>query len=244
MRFTYTYKTSDGVRHESVIEARSKDKAFELLRAQGIRPIKVVAPPRTGLAKLGYRGGFIVLLVMALVALTVIHRRTIKEAKTELEKVQGEQQHAALRHFIGKIDPSSSEVAGVFRHPVEAYLACYAQPGESVSVSDFSKELEDNFPAALADTLDISEGDAPEVRELKQVVLGLKEEARRFIRVGGSPREYIMMIQTRQANEVAFRSRFVNEYAAKRKTGNAAAAENYRASANVQLKVMGMRPLE
>ena len=43
MRFGYAYKTSDGVRHEAAMEASSREMVFEALRAQGIRPIKVVA---------------------------------------------------------------------------------------------------------------------------------------------------------------------------------------------------------
>lgn len=43
MKFTYTFKTSDGVRHEDVIECASRDTAFETLREKGIRPIKVVS---------------------------------------------------------------------------------------------------------------------------------------------------------------------------------------------------------
>ncbi len=45
MRFTYTYKTSDGVRHEAEIEARTRDDAFAALRTQGIRPIRVEEKP-------------------------------------------------------------------------------------------------------------------------------------------------------------------------------------------------------
>lgn len=45
MRFTYTYKTSDGVRHEAGIEARTRDDAFAALRTQGIRPIRVEEKP-------------------------------------------------------------------------------------------------------------------------------------------------------------------------------------------------------
>ena len=44
MKFLYAYKTSDGARHEATIEAKSRDEVFEMLRGQGIRPIKVVAP--------------------------------------------------------------------------------------------------------------------------------------------------------------------------------------------------------
>ena len=43
MRFTYVYRTSDGVRHDDVIEAASREDAFADLRARGIRPIKVVS---------------------------------------------------------------------------------------------------------------------------------------------------------------------------------------------------------
>ena len=43
MKYTYAYKTPDGIRHEASIEAPSRDVAFAVLRSQGIRPIKVVA---------------------------------------------------------------------------------------------------------------------------------------------------------------------------------------------------------
>lgn len=43
MRFTYIYRTSDGVRREEAIEAASRESVFETLRGQGIRPIKVIA---------------------------------------------------------------------------------------------------------------------------------------------------------------------------------------------------------
>ena len=43
MKYTYAYKTSDGTRHEATMDAESREAVFESLRAQGIRPIKVVA---------------------------------------------------------------------------------------------------------------------------------------------------------------------------------------------------------
>ena len=43
MNYTYAYKTSDGVRHEASMDAESREAVFEALRAEGIRPIKVVA---------------------------------------------------------------------------------------------------------------------------------------------------------------------------------------------------------
>ena len=43
MKYSYFYKTSDGIRHEDEIVASSRDEAFAVLRKKGIRPIKVIA---------------------------------------------------------------------------------------------------------------------------------------------------------------------------------------------------------
>ena len=43
MKYTYAYKTSDGVRHEATMNAASRDEVFAALRKQGIKAIKVVA---------------------------------------------------------------------------------------------------------------------------------------------------------------------------------------------------------
>ena len=69
MRFTYTYKTSDGVRHEAEIEARTRDDAFAALRTQGIRPIRVEEKPLSKEEKsrriLFWTGGIILALACA-----------------------------------------------------------------------------------------------------------------------------------------------------------------------------------
>ena len=44
MKFTYTYRSSDGLRHSAEIEAESRDAAFAKVRTElGIKPIKGVA---------------------------------------------------------------------------------------------------------------------------------------------------------------------------------------------------------
>ena len=43
MKYTYAYKTSDGVRHEDSMNADSRDEVFAELRKRGIKAIKVVA---------------------------------------------------------------------------------------------------------------------------------------------------------------------------------------------------------
>ena len=43
MKYTYAYKTSDGIRHEDSMNASSREEVFEALREKGIKAIKVVA---------------------------------------------------------------------------------------------------------------------------------------------------------------------------------------------------------
>ena len=52
MKFTYTYRSSDGERHTAEIEAESRDAAFAKIRTElGIRPIKVVVAGEDGSGK-------------------------------------------------------------------------------------------------------------------------------------------------------------------------------------------------
>ena len=43
MKYTYAYKTSDGTRHEDSMNASSREEVFTVLRAKGIKAIKVTA---------------------------------------------------------------------------------------------------------------------------------------------------------------------------------------------------------
>ena len=43
MKYTYAYKTSDGIRHEDSMNASSREEVFAELRRRGIKAIKVVA---------------------------------------------------------------------------------------------------------------------------------------------------------------------------------------------------------
>lgn len=68
MTFLYSYKTSDGVRHENRIRAKSREQVFKLLRQEGIRPIKVTQKGAdvVRIAKLLVCGAFIGVLAFKL----------------------------------------------------------------------------------------------------------------------------------------------------------------------------------
>lgn len=86
MTFTYSYKTSDGVRHEGEIDAPGRDEAFSALRKQGIRPIRLLEAD--GPRKVTGRGRwwlwlsavlFLLVLVVLLAVLLYKERNTSRE---------------------------------------------------------------------------------------------------------------------------------------------------------------------
>ena len=78
MKFTYQYKTSDGVRHTGVYAASSKTAVYDELRAQGIKAFGVEPAPGimnriAGL--LGWRLYLVSTLVVVAVAATFAYLR-------------------------------------------------------------------------------------------------------------------------------------------------------------------------
>ncbi|MBO5642899.1 MAG: hypothetical protein J6S51_02720, partial [Kiritimatiellae bacterium] len=72
MKYTYAYKTSDGVRHEETMNAASREEVFAALRAKGIKAIKVTAAD--GSKANGEIRGVrrrVVIILLALVAISV-----------------------------------------------------------------------------------------------------------------------------------------------------------------------------
>ena len=71
--FVYYWKTADNARHEGEIEAKDREEAFALLRARGIRAIKVEPKGwETGEGYRGVRKRVVVVLVVAAAAVTAL----------------------------------------------------------------------------------------------------------------------------------------------------------------------------
>ena len=89
MKFTYQYKTSDGVRHSGVHAARSREAVYDELRAKGIKAFGVEPAPGffnrlSGL--LGWRlAAFVVLAVIAVVLLVAYLRESAQLREKEAE---------------------------------------------------------------------------------------------------------------------------------------------------------------
>ena len=216
MKYTFAYKTSDGVRHEDSLDAESRDEVFEVLRGRGIRPIKVVAAD--GSKANGEVRGLRKRAVAALVVLAAVVVGAVaylQGSRTGAVRAA----NAVPRHQIYG-DPAIME--GLERGDFAAHLprtgdqmlAVFAQPGKLMCAKGANPRLLDAamdaaFVAYAKDELAaehdiaIDAGEERELRELKQIINGMREEMRYYLANGnGTPRSYWRRLNERTEQEI------------------------------------------
>ena len=216
MRYTYAYKTSDGARHEASMDAESREAVFAALRARGIRPIKVVAAD--GSKANGEVRGVRKRAVAALVVLAAAVAGAVAYLQgTRTGAVRAA--NASPRHQIYG-DPAVMEgfergdFAAVLPREGDRMLAWFAQPGRAMcprgvdrrspagdGVSAFASYAREEL--APERDLPVSEDEPREVRELKQIVNGMRQEMREYLANGnGTPRSYLRRLNERTDEEM------------------------------------------
>ncbi len=219
MKYTYAYKTSDGVRHEDSMNASSREEVFEALRRQGIKAIKVVAAD--GSKANGEVRGVRMRVVVALVVAAAICAGVVAYLGGERTGAGGGAggDRALPRHQIYG-DPAIMEVfeKGDFGDALtregDRMLAVFAQPGKFMCAKGANPRrlapAQDAAFAAyakdgLAERLDIAiaPDDPREIRELKQIVNGMRGEMREYLANGnGTPRSFWRRLNERTASEM------------------------------------------
>ncbi len=207
------------MRHEESLEAASRDEVFEVLRGRGIRPIKVVAAD--GSKANGEVRGVRRRVVAALVALAAIVAGVVAYLGGERTGAATAANPAisAPRHQIYG-DPvvvgafERGEFTDALPRDGDRLLAVFAQPGKLMCAKGANPRSLDNATAilfndyansALAPKYDIAflPGDTREVRELKQIVNGMRAEMREYLANGnGTPRSFWRRLNERTAQEM------------------------------------------
>ena len=213
MKYTYAYKTSDGTRHEATMVAKSRDDVFAELRKQGIKAIKVVAAD--GSKANGEIHGVRKRVVAALVAFVALGVGVVAyftgtrsggdlgdSATTAFATGQDRRQVIGDAAIIEKgIRNGWSEV---FELEGDRFLASFAIPGVKAGQRNTSEK---EFAAALENKCEILPNDSIEVKQIKAMVEGMKDEARRYIAAGGSIISYGKRLTERQDAEIAIYER-------------------------------------
>ena len=229
MKYTYAYKTSDGVRHEDSMNAASREEVFAELRKRGIKAIKVVAAD--GSKANGEVRGVRKRAVAALVALAAVCAGVVAYfgGTRTAAIVAANSATSSPRHQIYG-DPAIMEpiergdFGGILPREGDQLLAIFAQPGklmcakganprrlEGIGNKEEGKErnMVQVFEAYAKDELgtdkdiQIAVEDSREVRELKQIVNGMREEMREYLANGnGTAKSFWRRLNERTLSEM------------------------------------------
>lgn len=253
MKFVYEYRTSDNVQHSAAISAPTRDAAFAVLREKGIRPIRLADAPGFFNKLFGKGKRWIAIGVLCVLCLVLCFSLyTLRSSFFTLHSSLTEP--LARQQIYG--DPAvltecwKNNWAGVFAHLGDRLLAAYAEPGgrppaeyqrPTRGASDFCEFMGDALDRALEVDSPPVDGDSEEVRKMKRIVAGMKDELRAYIADGGTSRLYVERLIMRQAEEIAIRQRISNELATAYVRGSMTAAD--QTAANRELRGMGLLPI-
>ena len=219
MKYTFAYKTSDGIRHEDSLDANSRDEVFEVLRGRGIRPIKVVAAD--GSKANGEVRGLRKRAVFALVALAALVAGVVAYLGGERTgaATAANSSTSAPRHQIYG-DPATVE--GLERGDFAAHLprvgdqmlAVFSQPGRLMCAKGANpRRIDEKSYAAfesyakndltVENDISINGSESREITELKQIVNGMRAEMREYLANGnGTPRSFWRRLNERTTQEM------------------------------------------
>ena len=251
MKFTYAYKTSDGVRHEAAMDTASREAVFAALRQQGIKAIKVVAADgsKANGEIRGIRKRVLAAAVVGVAILAVIGTVMVGRGVSPRRGAQGLSaqplDHTTRRPGMGDTAVIEKGIrtgwADVFELEGERFLASFAIPGvpagqRSTTEEEIRKALGTKH-SALG-----TQSDSLEARQIVAMVEGMKDEARRFVKAGGSIAQYGRLLVQRQEEEIAYYNRAKAEIEAAQKAKMPAAQLNdLWEKRNESLRQMGVK---
>lgn len=202
------------------MNAASREEVFTALRAKGIKAIKVVAAD--GSKANGEIRGVrrrVVAAIVIIVAVTVgsiayfggSRSKTSTESNSNantLSTIETSTQDNARRQVIGDVAIIEKGIrngwSDVFELEGDRFLASFAIPGVKAGQRNTSEK---EFAAALENKCEIKPNDSIEVKQIKAMVEGMKDEARRYIAAGGSIVSYGKRLTERQDAEIAIYER-------------------------------------
>lgn len=232
MKYTYAYKTSDGVRHEASMDAESREQVFAVLRAEGIKAIKVVAADGSKAnGEVIVRGvrkrivGVVVLLVACLAG--VLAYRAGRSSRVV---------ETSPRHWIAPVEVQLSR-------PGERLLACFVRPGVEIGERELppiDDALVEDFEAVLNEPMRADSTDTGDMIEFKRVIEGLKAEACSHLRGGRSHEDVIRFFVQRQRTEAQLRRQLVERLGQAPK----AELERRRREVSEMIETLGFQPLD
>ena len=242
MKFLYTYRTPDNKQHRSSIKAATKEAAYAILKAQGIKPGHVDEAP--GFFNRLFGKGKRWIAIGVLCALCAVLALALGRARTLAAPSVGVGFDSTVRRqVIGDAVVVEKGIrtgwVEVFPEEGERFLASFAIPG--VPAGQRNTKVEE-IEAALKRRVAATETDTIEARQIKAMVEGMKDELRQFLADGGTIVEYGQRLVQRQEEELGYYTRAKNELDTAKKSGKSEAQiSELWEKRNAALRRMGVK---
>ena len=213
MKFHYEYRTPDNAKHNGVICASDREAAYAELKKQGIKPSRFAEAPGFFNKLFGKGKRWIVIGVLGVLCLVLGYLVILAQStKRQAQSIIVSFDTTTRRQPIGDQAVIEKGIATgwseVFPQEGERFLASFAVPGAPAGLRNTT---EDEIRAALTRKVEATAEDAIEVRQIKAMVEGMKNELRNFIAAGGSIRQYGRRLVQRQNEEISYFTRAQNE---------------------------------
>lgn len=253
MKYSYVYKTSDGVRHEESMNASSREEVFTILRGKGIKAIKVVAADGTKangeVRGLGKRAVLGLVALAALVAGVVAYfggertgAATAANSATSAPRHQIYGDPATVEglergDFAAHLPRVGDQMLAIFAQPGKLMCAKGANPRRIDEKSYATFEAYAKSDLTVENDISINGSESREITELKQIVNGMREEMRAYLANGnGTPRSFWRRLNERTAQEMQIYER------TRRELENESSPETWE-SKNEALRRIGLRTI-
>lgn len=252
MRFLYEYRTSDNVLHKGELSAASVDAVYSSLKRKGIKPSRVSLAPGlfNRLAAPGKRVYVIVGLSVLLVLLAVAYLRTTKTLRGVIET-----EESSIDRCQVYGDPVFLQLCerngwtNVFASAGDCYLACHAQPGRGseglpggrIAMLRLRERAMRDWVGGASSAIIMDKSDLEEVKRMKRIVKGMREELAKYLEDGGDVKGYCDELEGRQQEEALIRSRMIEEM--RRMDSRSAEFAHAMENNNADLRTIGVRPI-
>lgn len=222
MKFLYTYRTPDNRQHRDTICAASREAAYAALRSRGIKAGHVDEAPGFfnklfGKGKRWIAIGLLAIVTIVAIVLAFAYKQEAESAPVEIANaILSATRHQVIGDTAIVEKGIKSGWAEVFAHEGERFLASFAIPGVPAGQRNTNVE---EIEAALKRNVKASDLDSIEVRQIKAMVEGMKNELRKFLADGGTIVEYGQRLVWRQNEEIGFYNRAMREVESAQKAG-------------------------
>ena len=245
MKFLYEYRTKDNVHHDGVINAASREAAFDALRSKGIKPGRLVEAPGFFNKLFGKGKRWIAIGVLTAVCLALCF--ALRAMRSALDVPQ----FCERGQIVGDVSIITEGIrcgwTNVLSQTGDQLLAVYAQPGilfGKAPIDQRYPQFDDALAHCVHKPLVIDRNDRVEYRHLKQIVNGMRRELDEYLRSGGNFRGYQRRLNKRFLAEKAERDRIVADFNRAIRGKSEDVVFDLWQDANARLRHLGLKSIE